>query len=323
MSAQSLKCTETLECFAADIEMISDNDDDKQQEQPHDLQRKSSRREKAYHSSPAETKCIICVAVKKDTTGKIIPVQRISLKNVGDTVHLAEKRLTEFAKIHVGNQTKYQEAGERILLTLSTKSLFAADVGYRRMCYESFRSPKWKKGKTKDENTRDHESNTTSELLNLIEYLIVVKNEVYTLSQLREFFAEVQGVNADTLRSIDIKKMIENKLTNKVIFCKPTHGSSNTTEYVVSSDAQILHDAIHSINTGEGITNYIQLKNIAQSISTEIQSNTEIPWPPTPQVVIESAVPLNKTLYNTIAWIVSPNAHLDKDGIVKLSTSKG
>ena len=167
--------------------------------------------------------------------------------------------------IHVESQTKYKDGGERILRTLATNSsLFAADVGYHKSCYESFRSPKWNKEKENYEKEKDSENDTIDELLNLVEYLIIVKQEVYTLSQLREFFSQIKGVSASSLRSIDIKKLIQDKLTDKIVFCKPTIGSSNTTEYVVSADVNILPDAIRAINTGEGITSYLQLKAITR-----------------------------------------------------------
>ena len=56
-------------------------------------------------------------------------------------------------KTHISNNTKFKSAGERILLTLSTKSLFAANVGYHKSCYDVFRSPKSNKKKSVDENT--------------------------------------------------------------------------------------------------------------------------------------------------------------------------
>ena len=55
--------------------------------------------------------------------------------------------LTEYAEIHISNSTKFKSAKKRILLTISTKSLFAADVGYQKFCYDGFSSPKWDKRK--------------------------------------------------------------------------------------------------------------------------------------------------------------------------------
>ena len=49
-----------------------------------------------------------------------------------ETEHKAKKMLPEYAEIHISNSTKFKSAKKRILLTISTKSLFAADVGYQR-----------------------------------------------------------------------------------------------------------------------------------------------------------------------------------------------
>ena len=66
-------------------------------------------------------------------------------------MHKAEKKKKkkeiEYAEIHISNNTNFKRAGERILRTLSTKPLFAADVGYHKSCYDVFRSPKLNKKK--------------------------------------------------------------------------------------------------------------------------------------------------------------------------------
>ena len=49
------------------------------------------------------------------------------------------------------------------------------------------------------------ERNYIDELADVIEYLVVLKREVYTLRQLRELYANVKGVGVDSIRSIDIK----------------------------------------------------------------------------------------------------------------------
>ena len=308
MSCQKLKISEVQ----VDIDSSPNNAIECIEVQQQFLPRKSARKENIYHSSPKDIKCIICAEVKKDKTGKVIPIKTITFRNIGETVHAAEKRLVEFANIHVNKESMYKAGGERILLTLSTKSLFAADVGYHRACYESFRSPKWKKEKEKEDLHNSSREIDVKEFLNLVEYLITVKKEVYTLSQLRDFYGQIQDVRSSSIRSIDIKEKIEEKMKNRVIFCKPTQGCSNASEYVVPADVNILPDAIHAISTGEGITNYLQLKSIAQNISKEIQSKPKKPWPPTPQDIVESEETYNKRLFNFIAWIVSPISYMYK-----------
>ena len=89
----------------------------------------------------------------------------MSIKELKETVHKAEKKLTEYTEIRIFNNTKFKSAGERILLTLSTKSLFAA-VRYLKSCYDVFRSPKCNKKKSVEENNSGQSS--VDELLNLI-----------------------------------------------------------------------------------------------------------------------------------------------------------
>ena len=67
-------------------------------------------------------------------------------------MQMNEKKLIEYTEIHISNNTKFKSVGERILLTLSAKSMFAADVGYHKSCYDVFRSPKWNKKKSVEKN---------------------------------------------------------------------------------------------------------------------------------------------------------------------------
>ena len=288
----------------------------------HEIPRRSTRREFIYQSSLLEAKCIICAETKKDVVGTHIPIITMLMRDVGDMVHKAEKKMVEFAKVHIEKKTKYEAAGERILLTLSTSSLFAANVGYHQTCYDAFRSSSWKRGISFVQQTARPEQNYIDEFVGVIEYLVVLKKEVYTLSRLKELYADIKKVTVESLRSIDIKRILEEKLKGKIIFCKPTTSGSKTSEYVVSADANTLPDAIDAIVTGKGISNYLQLKNMSRSISYDIQSHEKIPWPPTPQVIIESEDVLDNRLYNMIAWIVSPSSTMGKDGVVELSHGK-
>ena len=88
------------------------------------------------------------------------------------------------------------------------------------------------------------------ELLNLVECTIIVKKEIYTLAQLREFYKQICGKHGPSLQSIDIKNKIKERFNEKVYFCKPSHSTStNTTEYVIPAGTDIIPDAIHSITT--------------------------------------------------------------------------
>ena len=95
--------------------------DDKydQHNQPH----RSTQQKFFYQSFQEESKCIISAAVKKDAHRKVVPVQTMNL-------HFAEKQRKEFTQIHVENCTKFQDAGQQILLNCSTTAtLFAANFG--------------------------------------------------------------------------------------------------------------------------------------------------------------------------------------------------
>ena len=80
--------------------------------------------------------------MKKDAHGKVDPVQTMTFRETDDSLHLDEKQLKEFAQIHVENGTKFQDAVQRILLNSSnTSTLFPANVGYHKSCYQTFRAP--------------------------------------------------------------------------------------------------------------------------------------------------------------------------------------
>ena len=65
----------------------------------------------------------------------------------------------------------------------------------------------------------------------LTKYLLVVKKEIYTLAQLREFYDQISDDNSRVLRRIDIKKEIHDRFKDKIGFCKPSDKcTSNTTE---------------------------------------------------------------------------------------------
>ena len=68
----------------------------------------------------------------------------------------------------------------------------------------------------------------------------------------------------------------------------------------------------------------MQLKAVAYLISSDIESREKIPWPPTPQNILESdeLLELDKQLFNLIAWIVSPSAAMDENGFVQLFERK-
>ena len=172
----------------------------------------------------------------------------MTFRKADEEEHKAEKQLIEFAEIHL--------AANRILLTKSAKSHFAADVGYHKPCYDNFRSPAWRRESGLDDHNNAMVTDGMDELFNLIEYTIIVKKEISTLA---------------SYGNLALKNKIKERFNEKVYFCKPNHSTStDTTEYVIPAGTDIIPEAIHSITTGEGITSCLQLKSIARSISEEI-----------------------------------------------------
>ena len=287
--------------------------------------RKSTRQQLKYTTSQAIPECIICNEKKYTEKGIEIPVKMMSVRSTNDLVHHVEKTLLEFAKIHKDQRTKYADAAERILLTKSTKSLFAADIGFHmNECYMKFRSTHWKTKFQVSRNTDEihlHRDNSLIELLHLVDVHVINRYEVYTLSQLRNCYDEMKGVNS-SCRSIDIKEALVNKFGDRIKFGKSSNSHSNVSEYVLPSGFDFVPNAISTLATGGGIQNSMMLKNLARKITYEIQSRPKTPWPPTPHQIIDSEDDVNVDLYNLLALIVNPKSCIDNTGIVRLSESK-
>ena len=72
-----------------------------------DSLRRSTRSKFSYQSNQEDLKCIICVEIKKERNGDVIPVKSMTYRqeNANETCneaeHFCEKTLKEFASIHV------------------------------------------------------------------------------------------------------------------------------------------------------------------------------------------------------------------------------
>ena len=155
----------------------------------------------------------------------------------------------------------------------------------------------------------------------MIEDLVVCRKEVYAMSQLWDLYCKTG--DHTNVRAIDIKNLLQERLLEKVQFCKPSGSSDKVREYILPSDMSVLPDSIHAINTGKSITNHIQLRSISRSISDIIKC--DVPnqtCSPTSKNLIEVDDPLNRRLFNLVLRIVSPNSYAGKDGFVKLSDRK-
>ena len=93
------------------------------------------------------------------------------------------------------HSTIYKEAAERILLILTTKSLFAADVGYNKdQCYTPFRHKKYLDSDKQKINSTETALNQSSirALLELVRLHVVQRQEVYALNDLRIAYESLQ-----------------------------------------------------------------------------------------------------------------------------------
>ena len=120
--------------------------------------------------------------------------------------------------------------------------------------------------------------------------------------------------------------MLKKRFGDKLKYVKSSFpSSSKKSEYVIS--AELISDCINAAKHGQGIEQFITIRNVGKMISESIQlgnTNKEKLWPPTPQDVIEHSFDENCTslLYNLLAWIVEPHSSYGEDGTVKLSLTK-
>ena len=71
----------------------------------------------------------------------------------------------------------------------TTATLFAANVGNGKGCYQTFRDLYWKK--TRSQEIYCSKRSYIAELVDVIKFLIVLKREMYTIRQLRELYANI------------------------------------------------------------------------------------------------------------------------------------
>jgi hypothetical protein len=277
----------------------------------------------AYTSSwqkEEKKRCIICNDDKWEK-GRLIPVQTITLTDK------AEATLAEYANLHVkDNNAKYIAGANRILIILATTSLFAADVGYhKKLCYEPFRSPAWKRkrGGTCMTVSTD-EDDALEEMYQLIVVHIIKRHEIYTMAQLTSAFNQIRSdKRLAECRSTDLKEILQQKFGSQLMFHQPTQSRSRASDYVFPKSMEFTAKCIETAVLGGGIAKYVSLKNTARTIHISIKDTRKhMSWPPTPQVILEQNRNINTDLYNELCWIVNPDARLDDNGRVQLSQSK-
>ena len=63
-------------------------------------------------------------------------------------------------------------------------SIFAVNVGYQKSCFQEFRAPPWKR--THSQEMLSSERNYIDNVVDIIEYSVVLRREKYILKQLRK-----------------------------------------------------------------------------------------------------------------------------------------
>ena len=265
-----------------------------------------------YLSSPQDPLCIMCNVAKFDwKTRKKVPTTMIEIRKEGQTLYEAEKRLVECAKIHDVKDAKHKETATRILLLASARSLFAADVCYHKNCYASFTGWAWHR----EENVKEADNKSDlpvieiEKFFDLVENHIIGRGEVYIVSQLGHFYADMFG---KSIRSISIKAMLEDRFGDKSVYGKPVEFASNESAFVYSSNTKFTDGVIRSATISIGIQTSIMIRNLATRISHNIKLRLDVPWPPTPNQIIELKDEIDLDLYNFLAILVSSKPSFEK-----------
>ena len=104
-------------------------------------------------------------------------------RSKNEDVLLVEKTLIEFSQVHVDANTKYVDAGRKILLIVEvSKSLFRTNVVYHSCFYQNFRSPYWKKAlNAKQHHSQSSDIKFVQEFVSIFGNLVLPKQEIYTI----------------------------------------------------------------------------------------------------------------------------------------------
>ena len=189
-----------------------------------------------------ENACIICNSVKKDDKGRIIQPTIITLRR-DDGDHLAEETLLRFARIHQQHDTCFKEAAERILLEHTIKSLFLSDVCYHLdQCYTPFRHKKFEKlEKSTDVVSMKPQpvQHPVDSLFELIRLHVIVRREVYLLSDIHAAYKELKSETCPALRVTDLRTKLLAEFPNEILIEKSSL-SSYKNEYVFPASSRTI-----------------------------------------------------------------------------------
>ena len=164
---------------------------------------RSNRKSLTYSLSSVEREWIICNE-NKYHKGRLLPLGNITLKQVDSQIYKAEEKLIEFAHLHINNNNlKYIEAANRSLITSTSKYFFVTDVLYHKCCFYNIHSLWWASNKSIKNESEQNNSNDYTLLYEFIEHHIINKHDVYSMSQLCNFYHNMTNTK---IRSTDLKK---------------------------------------------------------------------------------------------------------------------
>ena len=204
--------------------------------------------------------------------------------------------MKHFASVHLrSNNTKYTDAANRINLVAGTKSLFNADVGYHEGCYKNFCSSKWNKIDSSENIPVKSQSDSFSNLCDLIKIHVIGRREIYSLLDLKEAYDSLKTSSCPILRTNNIKDKVASAFPEDVVFSSLTCGrTKNKLEYILPVGESLTAEIITASYHGGGISKSALLRASATRLHyLLLSSQYKRNWPPTPQDIIEDENPVN------------------------------
>ena len=110
---------------------------------------------------------------------------------------------------------------------------------------------------------------------------------------------------------------------NQVHFLSPGSQNNRKAEYILRSEQMLSADFINSALNGHGISHITLMRNSSRTVHQNIKENMEEGnWPATPQEIIESTSLHNPATFNSVAWMINPDASIGENGLVKVAKNK-
>ena len=150
------------------------------------------------------------------------------------------------------------------------------------------------------------------------------KEEVYSLAQVQNMYDELRRELEEVTksRSIDIKERLKEEFGDELTFASSSKEVCKS-EFLFSSDSNLLYEFIKACASGTGIPRSIAIKTTAQMIHNSLrETQTLSKWPPIPQEIVESNDDIDTNLFNLISWILHPRGLIANNRRVMLPKSK-